>query len=111
MTNTTLSRAIELLQDALRDATMQNASFAELHEPLPVILKTREEIDAYIKKRIDLWLATWIAGPMKHAVEILAANKELLDANDKLNDALFNSELGRAVKRMDTALARVGSID
>ena len=111
MTNTTLTRAIELLRDATRDATMNTASFAELHEPLPVVLNTREEIDAYIKGRIDLWMRSWISGPMNHALAILEANKELLAASDNLNDALFNSELGRAVKRMDAALARVGSID
>lgn len=105
MSQNSLTRAIELLRQAVQDGSMQNASFDELHVPMPIVLNNREEVNAYIKQRIDLWLRTWVVGPAKSALEILESDHELVASSDALEQALNgDTELGRAIERMHAAM-------
>jgi hypothetical protein len=106
-----ITKIAELLEDALKSARMESAGFGGIHHP-EITLHNRDEVDAFVKEQVRLYMRTWVAGPIEHALTILNANKELLAASDNLiNVAWKDSVLIPALDRMRTAVDAAGRIE
>lgn len=55
------------LQEIRNTSTMETASFHS--DNLPVVLKTQEEVNIFIKRSIQLWIRTWITGMLDDILE------------------------------------------
>jgi hypothetical protein len=57
-----------LIDEALRVLTMETADFSNInlstHDPLP---KSEKEVDAFIRRRLENWLRSWVIPPLQQA--------------------------------------------
>lgn len=98
----TIEKAIAELQDAERAARMENASFGTFKPA--VTLNTAEEIDAYVKESVKLYMGSWVIGPIRHALSILEANHGLVKASQRLADVLHKDDLSKALTSLEAAI-------
>lgn len=98
----TIEKAISELKDAERAARMENASFGSFKPS--VTLNTAEEIDAYVKEAVKLYMGSWVIGPIRHALTILEANQGLVKASQRLADVLHKDDLSKALAGLETAI-------
>lgn len=97
------ARLIELLEDAENASrTGDNARFGEQHMD-PVTLNTPDEVDAFVKERIRLYMGSWVTGPIVHALEILRISADLQRGINELAEALLDQRFASALDRIQKA--------
>jgi len=70
-----ITPAAEHIREALRASELVSARFSTMFpNSQPELLpypKKEEEVDAFVKQRIGLWMLTWITNPLKKALHLL----------------------------------------
>jgi hypothetical protein len=95
-----MEKVIELLEEALKASrTGENASFGDIHQQ-PVRLTTKDEVDAFVKERIKLYMGSWVTGPIAHALEILKNSHDIAQGMNDLKAALNDGRLLDIVERL-----------
>lgn len=99
-----MEKVIELLEEALKASrTGDNASFGDIHQQ-PVHLTTKDEVDAFVKERIQLYMGSWVTGPIAHALEILKNSHDIAQGLSDLKAALNDGRLLVVVEGLATAI-------
>lgn len=107
-----LNKAIEQLEDALKSARMENASFGFAGNKVSHPNGTQITVDELVKEETRLYMNSWVAAPINHALTILKAHKELLAASEQLKEVAWReSPLLEALERMRIAVDAAGRID
>ena len=57
-----------VLTEVLNKLKLESANFSRINSPND-FPKNEKEVDSFIKNRIELWLNTWIAGPIKSVLD------------------------------------------
>jgi hypothetical protein len=65
-----------LVKNALKSARMENACFEEIFPKTP-LPRTEEEVNAFIKNRIEIYMSSWVIKPLEAVVEKLEKKKNV----------------------------------
>jgi hypothetical protein len=104
-------RLISDLEDVLRTATMETASFGhfggsdltQTSRQGGTVLKGPVEETDYIREQTKLWRETWLVRPLQDAINGLKAQRELVDKVETLANLLDRrGELDR-IKHLSNA--------
>ena len=63
-----------LIETALSYARMEKASFGGVGSEGVIVLRTPEEIDAFVKERTRLYRNTWLIPPLERALAKVTKN-------------------------------------
>jgi len=97
------ARLIQLLEDAEKSSRCgENAHFGHIHEGT-ITLNGSDEVDAFVKERIRLYMGSWVTGPIVHALEILRISSDLQRGINELADALLDQRFASALERIQKA--------
>jgi hypothetical protein len=55
------------IKTALNHARMENASFGSVADG-EIVLRNKDEVDAFIKERTRLWRESWLIPPLERAL-------------------------------------------
>lgn len=67
-------RELEQLKEIHRITTLATANFYS-NTNCPVILKSGNQIDAFVKDSIRLWITTWVESPLAEIIRRLEEKK------------------------------------